>query len=158
MFRVKELHDLCLQNNISIAVAESCTSGRIASLLTSIPDSSSFFKGGVIAYQNEIKINVLKVSADLINEKTEVSPEVVTEMARNVLLYFGSNFAIATSGYAGPGGGSLECPIGTVYIAIANKSNVDVKKCFFSGNRDSIVKQATIKSLEYLFYEVKKNQ
>ena len=126
--------------------------------MTSTPDSSSFFKGGVIAYQNEIKINVLKVSADLINDKTEVSPEVVTEMARNVLLYFGSNFAIATSGYAGPGGGSLDCPIGTVYVAIANKSNVDVKKYFFFGNRDSIVKQAAIKSLEYLFCEVKKNQ
>ena len=99
---IKQLHDLCIAENISISVAESCTSGLIASKITSISGSSAYFKGGIIAYQNEIKVNVLSVSQRLIDEKTEVSSEVVEQMALNVQDKFNSDFSVATSGYAGP--------------------------------------------------------
>ena len=83
---IKQLHDLCIAENISISVAESCTSGLIASKITSISGSSAYFKGGIIAYQNTIKVNVLGVSQGLIDKKTEVSTEVVEQMALNLSL------------------------------------------------------------------------
>ena len=92
---IKQLHDLCIAENISISVAESCTSGLIASKITSISGSSAYFKGGIIAYQNEIKVNVLSVSKRLIDEKTEVSSEVVEQMALNVQDKFNSDFSVA---------------------------------------------------------------
>ena len=91
---IKQLHDLCIAENISISVAESCTSGLIASKITSISGSSAYFKGGIIAYQNEIKVNFLSVSQRMIDEKTEVSSEVVEQMALNVQDKFNSDFSL----------------------------------------------------------------
>ena len=155
---IKQLQELCLLHDISIAVAESCTAGYISSDISSISGSSKYFKGGIIAYQNEIKIKILGVSEKLITEKTEVSAEVAEKMAYNTLSYFNVDFSIATSGYAGPGGGSTINPVGTVFIAVANQSNTIVKRYSFSGNRQRITMQATKEAILLLLSEIKKHK
>ena len=156
MSLLNNLQQLCIEKGVSVVVAESCTAGLIASKLASLPGSSSYFKGGVIAYQNEIKSKVLGISQSIIDEKTEVSDEVVAQMAEGVLKKFDSDFAIATSGYAGPSGGTNKNPIGTVFIAIASEVGVVVSRFFFLGSRQSIVNQSYKVSLNLLYSEIKK--
>ena len=151
------LHDLCVSKGISVAVAESCTSGLIASRLTFKSGSSSFFKGGVIAYQNNIKIKILGVEEQAILQYTAVSTEVVKQMAEGVRKSFLADYSIATSGYAGPTGGTNNNPIGTVFIAISSASGVDVEGFVFSGDRQDIVSQASEKSLSLLYDAIKKH-
>ena len=156
MLEIKQLQDLCLLKNINIAVAESCTGGNISSIISSITDSSKYFKGGIVAYQNKIKIEILGVPQELIAKNTEVSAEVAETMAYNLLSYFDVNFSIATSGYAGPGGGTITNPVGTVFIAIANQSSVVVKRFMFAGSRQRITNQATKEAILLLLSEIKK--
>ena len=156
MLSLNTLHQLCIEKGVSIAVAESCTAGLIASKLTTLPGSSSYFNGGVVAYQNEIKIKILGVSQSIIDEKTEVSVEVVNQMAKSVLEKFDANFAIATTGYAGPAGGTNKNPIGTVFIAIASPVGVVVNRFVFLGDRQSVVNQASESALSLLYNEIKK--
>jgi len=158
MSLLNNLQQLCIEKGVSVAVAESCTAGLIASKLTTLPGSSSFFKGGVVAYQNEIKTKILGVSQSIIDEKTEVSAEVVKQMAQSVLGKFDADFAIAISGYAGPTGGTNKNPIGTVFIAIASVVGVVVSRFVFSGNRQSIVNQASESALNLLYTKIKKQQ
>jgi len=151
----QKLHDLCIEKDISIATAESCTSGLIASKITTISGSSAYFKGGIIAYQNEIKIYALDVPAALINKKTEVCADVTEQMAINVLKKFGSDFSVATSGYAGPKGGTEINPVGTVFISIAANQKLISKRYVFNGKRESVVSQSVEKSIEFLIDEIK---
>ena len=156
MSLLNNLQQLCIEKAVSVAVAESCTAGLIASKLTAVSGSSSYFKGGIVAYQNEIKTKILGVSQSIINEKTEVSAEVVKQMANSVLEKFDTDFAIATSGYAGPTGGTNKNPIGTVFIAIASAIGVVAIRFIFSGNRQSIVNQASETALNLLYTKIKK--
>ena len=156
MLLLNNLQQLCIEKGVSIAVAESCTAGLIASKLTTLPGSSSYFNGGVVAYQNEIKTKILGVSQSIIDEKTEVSVEVVNQMAKSVLEKFDANFAIATTGYAGPAGGTNKNPIGTVFIAIASVVGVVVNRFVFLGDRQSVVNQASEIALDLLYTEIKK--
>ena len=153
---LESLHDLCVSKGISVAVAESCTSGLIASKLTLRPESSTFYKGGIIAYQNDIKIKILGVDEQAILQYTEVSTEVVRQMAEGVRKSFLADYSIATSGYAGPSGGTNNNPIGTVFIAISSVSGVDVERFIFSGDRQSIVNQASEKAVRLLYDAIKK--
>ena len=152
----ESLHSLCVSKEISVAVAESCTAGLVASKLTLKAGSSTFFKGGVIAYQNSIKIKILEVDEQMISQYTEVSTEVVKQMAKGVRKSFLADYSIATSGYAGPDGGTNNNPIGTVFIAISSEEGVDIERFVFSGNREDIVKQAAEKSLVLLYNAIKK--
>ena len=156
MSAIKQLQELCLLHDISIAVAESCTSGLVASNITSITGSSKYFRGGIIAYQNDIKIKILGVSEEVITEKTEVCAEVAKKMSYNTLSYFDVDFSIATSGYAGPSGATSENPVGTVFIAVANQSNIVVKRYSFTGDRQRITNQATKQAILLLLSEIKK--
>ena len=156
MSLLNNLQQLCIEKAVSVAVAESCTAGLIASNITALPGSSSYFKGGVVAYQNEIKTKILGVSRSIIDEKTEVSAEVVKQMAKSVLEKFDVDFAVATSGYAGPTGGTNKNPIGTVFIAIASVVGVVVSRFVFSGNRQSVVNQASESALDLLYTKIKK--
>ncbi|MDR0757008.1 MAG: CinA family nicotinamide mononucleotide deamidase-related protein [Tannerella sp.] len=103
----------------TVATAESCTGGAIAALLTSVPGSSDYFKGSIVAYANQVKQTLLGVSAGDLNAHGAVSREVVEQMARGALKMLDSDFAVATSGIAGPGGGTDGKPVGTVWIAVA---------------------------------------
>ncbi|MBO7324005.1 MAG: CinA family protein [Bacteroidales bacterium] len=123
---------LCQQGK-TMATAESCTGGYLAHLITSIPGSSCVFKGSVLSYANEIKENILHVSSDDLQAYGAVSQQVVEAMAVNVREKFNTDFALATSGIAGPDGGSPEKPVGTVWIAVATPDGVR-SECFHFGN------------------------
>ena len=153
---LESLHDLCVSKRISVAVAESCTSGFIASKLTLKSGSSSFFKGGIIAYQNGIKIKLLGVDEQAIVQYTEVSTEVVKQMAEGVRKSFSADYSIATSGYAGPSGGTSNNPIGTVFIAVSSASGINIERFIFLGDRQSIVNQASEKAVSLLYDAIKK--
>ena len=135
----------------TLGLAESCTGGYIAHLITSLSGSSEYFKGGVVAYSNEIKNRILQVENHVINQYGAVSEDVVKQMAKNSLHIFAVDYGIAVSGIAGPGGGSAEKPVGTVWIAVADKNNVHTK-CFSFGNgRENIIKQSAVAALFMLY-------
>ena len=152
---IQQLHDFCIEKKISIATAESCTAGSIASEISSISGASSFFKGGVISYQNSIKITTLGVLESVIRERTEVCKEVVEQMAQAVRKKLLADFTIATSGYAGPKGGTELNPVGTVFIAISSAEKTVSRRYFFLGDRHSVVKQAVITGISFLVEELK---
>ena len=135
----------------TLSVAESCTGGYITHLITSIPGSSNYFLGGMIAYSNSIKQKLLGVKPDTINRFGAVSEETVKEMAGNLLDLYNANYAIATSGIAGPGGGTEDKPVGTVWIAIADKDDIVSRKYTILKDRLSNIKYASVASLILLW-------
>ena len=110
--------------NLSLSTAESCTGGGIAALITSVPGSSEYFNGGIVAYSNEIKKDLLHVSAETLAKYGAVSRETVIEMVKGAMKTLKTDCAVATSGIAGPGGGTPEKPVGTVWIAAAYKNDI----------------------------------
>lgn len=137
-------------NNKTLSTAESCTGGKIASLITSVQGSSAYFKGTVVAYSNEIKTNILHVDADVINSHGAVSKPVVEEMAQKILKLFNTDYSIAVSGIAGPDGGTDEKPVGTTWIAVASKHTVTSRKFVFSDNRERNIIRASIAAMNEL--------
>ncbi len=121
---VRELSDELRKRGLTMCTAESCTGGAIATAITSFPGSSLIFKGGVVVYSNEVKMSVLGVSCDTLDSHGAVSEPTVREMVVGVRRLMQSDCAIATSGIAGPGGGSPEKPVGTVWVAVAVGENV----------------------------------
>ena len=131
----------------TIATAESCTGGKLAALLNKHSGSSVFYKGSVVAYSNEVKENVLKVHRESLERYGAVSEQVVTQMACGAKKILNTDYAIATSGVAGPTGGTLEKPVGTVWIAWATPDNV-YSECFHLGKlREQITDRACTKAL-----------
>ena len=118
-----------------LAAAESCTGGTIAGRVTAIPGCSAWFKGGVVAYSNEIKASVLGVKLKTLREYGAVSGETIEEMVRGAMKIFGTEYAVATSGIAGPDGGTAEKPVGTVWIAAAGPDFLIKKKFIFGQDR-----------------------
>lgn len=134
----------------TISTAESCTGGYIAHLLTSVSGSSDYFLGSVVSYANEIKKNVLNVNAEDLLEFGAVSQTVVEQMAKGVRQKMNSDFALATSGVAGPNGGSEEKPVGTVWIAIASSEGVYSKKFLFEQNRERNIRRSALAAISIL--------
>ena len=108
----------------SVATAESCTGGGVAATLTAVPGSSACVKGGIVAYTEEIKMRLLGVKPETLRDFGVVSRQTVEEMAQGAMKSMNSDFAVATSGVAGPSGGSEEIPVGTIWIAAASRSQV----------------------------------
>jgi len=131
----------------TVATAESCTGGYIAHLLTSIAGSSSYFKGSAITYANEIKENILEVSHNDLEKEGAVSETVVRQMALGVRKKFGTDYAIATSGIAGPDGGTEDKPVGTTWIAIAGPDGVLAEKHHFGEHRGRNIRRAALTAL-----------
>ena len=138
---------LCKQKKISLSVAESCTGGYIAHLITSQPGCSDYFKGGVVAYDNEVKRTVLNVQEQDLMEHGAVSQPVVEQMARGVRELLHTDVAVATSGIAGPTGGTDEKPVGTVWIAVATSSQVISRMFQFGTFRDRNITRASLEAL-----------
>ena len=124
------------QNKLTVSVAESCTGGLLSAEFTSISGSSLYFAGGVIAYSNEAKKKILKVNSNSLIKFGAVSEQVASELAINVRNLFNTDFGIGITGIAGPTGGTREKPLGTVFISIADKNSVIVKKYVFGNDRD----------------------
>lgn len=129
--------------NLTIATAESCTGGNIAHQLTSIPGSSRYFKGSVVAYANEIKSGILHVSQESLDRFGAVSETVAVEMAKGAQQLLGTDCAISTTGIAGPDGGSEEKPVGTVWICTVYKDKYIAKKYQLGKYRESNIMRAT---------------
>jgi len=134
----------------TLSVAESCTGGYISHLITSVPGSSSFFNGSVIAYSNKIKENVLGVRNDTLLKFGAVSKEVAKEMVLGAQQVLNSDFAIATTGIAGPTGGTEDKPVGTVWIAVAGKNKIVAKKFVFGNNRERNIIRSSQTALQIL--------
>lgn len=142
---------------LTLATAESCTGGKIAQLLTSVPGASAYFKGSVVSYATEAKINVLGVSKELIDACTVVSKEVASAMVMNVQKMMQTDYAIATTGNAGPTKGEADAEVGTVCIALATPKGIVVEEFNFGQPREKVIDRAVIKSLEMLQKEILKN-
>lgn len=147
---------LLSKQNKTIATAESFTGGKVASLLSAVPGASAYFKGSVVSYATETKTNVLGVSQELINQYSVVSAQVASAMALNVKQLLNTDYAIATTGNAGPAKGDSDAEIGTVFIAIATPNDVITQEFNFGQPREKVIDRASVKSLEILQKEILK--
>jgi nicotinamide-nucleotide amidase len=141
---------LLLEKNRTLSVAESCTGGYIASLITSVPGSSAWFTGSVVAYANRVKEDILYVKRDTLEKHGAVSEQTAMEMALGAKSRFRSDYAIATSGVAGPTGGTVEKPVGTVWIGIATPDGVSAKHFLFGDNRERNIRITALTALNLL--------
>lgn len=138
---------LLKKKNLTVSTAESCTGGSIAARLTSIPGSSNYFQGGVVAYSNEVKEALLHVSSQTLDLHGAVSKETVTEMVKGAMKAMKTDCAVSTSGIAGPGGGTKEKPVGTVWIAAAYKNEIRTMKQETDRGREMNVERAVNNAL-----------
>ncbi len=138
----------------TLSTAESCTGGTIAQMITSIPGSSDYFKGAVVAYSNDVKEKVLGVGHALLVEHGAVSEPVVRAMAEGVKKQLESDYAIATSGVAGPGGGTKEKPVGTTWIAVSTPGRTITERHMFGKNRERNIQRAAFTALNMLRKEL----
>jgi len=126
----------------TISVAESCTAGGLASRITDVPGSSSYFLGGIIAYHNRVKERLLAVPASVISQFGAVSEEVARAMAAGCKAALESDIAVGITGIAGPGGGTPDKPVGLVYIALAGPDGIGCERFYFRGDRNSVRRSA----------------
>ena len=141
----------------TLSLAESCTGGKIASLLTAIPGASNFLKGALVAYSAAVKVNVLGVRQETIDTHSVVSAEVAKEMAIQSRKVFGTDYAVATTGNAGPTTDATDRSVGVVFIAVASPEEVVVKEFNFGQPREKVIRRASSKALEMLKKEIDKN-
>lgn len=147
---------LLTEKKLTISTAESCTGGKIASTLSAIPGASNYFKGSVVSYATEAKINVLGIDNEVVEKYGVVSAEVATEMVKSVQQILNSDYAIATTGNAGPAKGDAKADLGTVFIAIATPNAVFVEEFNFGQPREKVVDRAVSKALELIYKEILK--
>ncbi len=150
----KQIGDMLRRKGVTVATAESCTGGEIAHMITSVPGSSAYFKGSVVSYANEVKVNVLGVQAADLEREGAVSETVVLQMAEGVKKLMHTDYAVSTSGVAGPDGGTPEKPVGTVWIGVATPDKTFARKFVFSFTRERNIAKAAVKALELLMMEI----
>jgi nicotinamide-nucleotide amidase len=146
--------NLLKKNNLTLSLAESCTGGLISLLITSVPGASSYYKGGIIAYSNEVKTSDLNVSPYTILINGAVSQAVVEQMAEGVRTRYQADYSIAVSGIAGPSGGTEEKPVGTTWIAVASKNRIVSRIHNFGEDRGRNMQKAAIAGLFMLREEI----
>ncbi len=144
----REISQLLWEREQTLATAESCTGGRIAEAIISVPGASKYFKGGIISYTNEIKERLLGVSHELLEEKTAVCEEVAIAMVKGACRALTTDFAIAATGFAGPTGGTKEIPIGTIWLACGSADKVKTFKVEEDHGRDINLAIATKKAMQ----------
>ncbi len=142
--------ELLIKQKATLSIAESCTGGCISHLLTSVAGSSAYFLGSAVTYANAVKTELLKVRSESIAKEGVVSKKVAEEMALGAQAKFKSTYAIATTGVAGPSGGTKEKPVGTVWIATAGPDGVRAKKYLFGKNRERNIQKAALMALDLL--------
>jgi len=145
-----KIHDLLIEKEKTIAVAESCTGGLLSALLTQVSGSSQYFMLGVTSYSNSAKATILKIPSMVIAKNGAVSKNVASRMAASVRKLAKTDLGIGITGIAGPTGNSPGKPVGTVFIAINSKTKKTCNKYIFKGNRKAIREKAALKSLELL--------
>lgn len=135
---------------LMIATAESCTGGGVAQRITSIPGSSVYFRGGIVAYANEVKLELLGVTQTILEHEGAVSEACARAMAEGARTALGADITVSTTGVAGPGGGSTRKPVGLVYVAVARRAETTVRERRFAGDRATVVGAAIDAALEML--------
>ena len=146
----KKLGELLKERSLKLGTAESCTAGWIAKIITDVSGSSEYYEGGFVVYSNHCKRKFLGVSEETLAKFGAVSEETATEMALGTIHNLPCDVSVITTGIAGPTGGSKEKPIGTVFIGVAIRDNVLVRKFVFQGNRESVRMQAVNTALQVL--------
>jgi nicotinamide-nucleotide amidase len=132
------LGSVLIDRSMTLATAESCTGGLVGKLLTDVPGSSDYFLGGIICYSNSLKTSLLDVSRELLEQNGAVSEPVALQMAEAVRVKLGSDIGLSVTGIAGPGGGTEEKPVGTVYVGLASSKESKVRRLMLPGERDIV--------------------
>lgn len=143
-----------LSEGKTMATAESCTGGNIAHLLTLTPGSSAWFNGGVVSYTNQVKMKVLGVPPVFIKQYTEVSAQVAEAMAEGARRITGADYAISTTGIAGPTGGTADNPVGTVFVGLATPDKILSEKIVFGTDRASNIEKFSDEALSFLLRNI----
>ena len=146
----REVNELLWEREKTVSTAESCTGGRIAEAIIAVPGASKYFKGGIICYVNEVKENLLGVSHEVLEEKTAVCEEVAVAMVKGACKALNTDYAVAATGIAGPGGGTKEIPVGTIWLAVGTPDNVVTFKIEEDQGRDINLTVATTKAMTML--------
>ena len=144
----REVSQLLWEMDKTVSTAESCTGGRIAEAIISVPGSSKYFKGGVISYVDEVKMSLLGVDAQLLDEKTAVCEEVAIQMVKGACQALNTDYAISATGIAGPGGGTKEHPVGTIWLACGTKDRQVTQLVQEDHGRDINLAIATNKAMQ----------
>lgn len=143
----REIQENLYSTGKTLSTAESCTGGRIAESIIAVPGASDYFKGGIICYTNEVKERLLHVDPKLIEEKTAVCEEVAVSMVKGATQALNTDFAVAATGIAGPGGGTKEIPVGTIWLACGSKEKVITCKLEEDNGRDKNLAYASFRAL-----------
>jgi nicotinamide-nucleotide amidase len=153
----REISQLLWEREKTVATAESCTGGRIAEAIISVPGASKYFKGGIISYVNEVKESLLGVSHEILEEKTAVCEEVAIQMVKGACHTLNTDYAISATGVAGPTGGTKDIPVGTIWLACGNADRVTTLKVEEDHGRDINLAIATSKAMQ-MFLEYLKEE
>ncbi|MDD6123729.1 MAG: CinA family protein [Bacteroidales bacterium] len=157
----KEINEILWRNGQTLSTAESCTAGRIASVITAVPGSSNYYKGGLVCYADEVKTSLLGVDAQVIEEKTPVCEEVVCQMVSGCNKLFNTDYAVAISGYAGPGGpdgGKAGVIVGTIWIAVGDANRTVTRMIEEDNGRDKNLASATKVAIHMLLDFLKEEE
>lgn len=139
----RDINEMLWKTKKTLSTAESCTSGRVAAVITSQPGSSEYYLGGLVCYADSVKTSLLNVDASVIAEKSSVCEEVARQMVVGANKLFNSDYSIAVTGFAGPGGGTDEAPVGTIWVAVGNAEKIITKKLEKDNGRDKNLAMAT---------------
>jgi nicotinamide-nucleotide amidase len=142
--------ELLLARDLTVSTAESCTGGNIARMITSVSGSSGYYKGSVVAYDNSVKIAELGIGQNLLDQKGAVSSEVASEMAQSIRKKYNTDFGVSVTGIAGPGGGTVDKPVGTVWIAVSSKRSTNTKLLNLGNQRETNIRRSSLAALNML--------
>ena len=148
--QAERLQGLCLGRGLTLATAESCTGGLVAAVITAVPGSSAYFRGGIVAYADEVKAALLGVPEGALLAHGAVSAQVAKAMAGGARTRFGTSLAISVTGIAGPGGATTDKPIGLTYIGLADPTGVEVRRFQWPGDRAANRHQSAAAALAWL--------
>ena len=151
----REIQRALYDTHKTLGTAESCTGGRIAEAIIAVPGASSYFKGSIVSYTNDIKEKLLHVDRQVLEEQTAVCEDVAKAMVRGAIQAMDVDFAVSATGVAGPGGGTAESPVGTIWIAVGNKDEIKTILLTEDFGRDINLAIATNKALSLLLEFVK---
>ena len=150
----REISEYLWRAGETLSTAESCTAGSVSSAIAALPGASTYFRGGVVTYTNELKTLLLGVPETMLQEKGAVSEEVARAMVQGALQRLGTDYAVAVTGYAGPGGGP-EASVGTIFVAVGNNESIDVRCLTGDDGREENVMRATATALQMLLERLK---
>lgn len=154
----KDINEILWKAGKTLSTAESCTAGRIASVITAIPGSSYYFKGGLVCYADSTKEEILEVDKEIIAEQSAVCEEVVRQMVVGGNKLFHSDYCVAVSGFAGPGGGTATIRVGTIWIAVGTNDKIITRKLEEDNGRDKNIACATNMAMHMLRDFLKENE